>query len=287
MRTFPDIDCAQADLHLHSTASDGLLSPAQLMQTAQEAGLQVVGLTDHETLGGLDEAAQAAHRLGLTLIPGVEINTMAEDEVHILLYFVHEGMQELGALLQKVQQDRQDRCALFLERFRDLGKPISLEDLRLQPGTFCHRPHVADALLRRGYVTSRQEAFDRYLAAGKPGYVPRLKVDTQELLQLARRCGAVPVLAHPALIKKPALKDGNALAAYKEAGLLGIEAYHSKHSDGDCKHYLQLARSLGLTVTGGSDYHADPGSEVQPGNQRRRWQTAGQDVRALISLRTM
>ncbi len=266
------------DLHMHSTASDGIFSPADLASEVKKAGLTHFALTDHETMLGLKDAEEKSRELGLTFIPGVEINTAGKDEVHILLYFVHEGMEELTALLRLMNEDRKNRGQRMIERLNQLGINISLDDVDIPQGVFCNRPHLAQALVILGQVTTMKEAFDRYLGVGKAAYVERNRVETLDLIALARRNGAVPILAHPDLIRSPALRSDEAIAQMAQAGLLGIEAYHSRHNSAACKRWEQTARRHGLLVTGGSDFHR-PADEHGPlGCVLQKWSTVEEDL---------
>lgn len=274
------------DLHLHSNRSDGIFSPGQLVLKAREAGVNAMALTDHETLAGLAEAEQAASNLGLSFIPGVEINTAGDSEIHILLYHVHPGMAELTRLLEQISQDRQSRAYRFIDRFAELGIHLDIGDFEIPEGTDCNRPLVAKALVRKGIVKSTDEAFRNYLAVGKKAYVPRLRVETIEAIRLARREGAVPVLAHPELIRSAAFKTEANILELAAAGLMGIEAHHSKHSPSARTHWDQMARKLGLLVTGGSDFH-EPGDSHGPiGCQTEAWQHMQEDTEALLALKT-
>ena len=270
------------DLHLHSTASDGLLSPDDLVKGVKKAGVNVMALTDHETLAGLEMAEKAAAQHDIFFIPGIEINTGGEDEIHLLVYFVHDKMKELTELLKAISKDRQNRGSRFVSRFNELGIKLALEDLRISPGTDCNRLHFARALVSKGFVRSVAEAFDRYLAVGRPAYIPRLRLETCEVIKLARGLGTVPILAHPELIRKQPLKSLEAIRQLKEAGLMGIEAYHSKHSPTACKHWDHLARSLDLLVTGGSDFHEHQDDHGEIGSQSARWTFMQKDTERFL-----
>lgn len=272
----------RADLHLHSTASDGTLTPEELVKEVARQNISFMALTDHETMRGLDDAAKAAMKLGIQFIPGCEINTAGEDEVHLLFYFVDNSMKELTDLITSINADRKHRAEKFVKRFNELGIYLSLDDFQVPEGTQVHRPHVADALVRKGHVSSRQDAFQRYLAVGKPGYIPRLRVETVDAITLANRLGALVVLAHPGLIRNQDLISLNALAALKEAGLHGIEAYYSKHSPAVAAHWAKIAKDLNLLVTGGSDFHGFHDSHGPVGAHLKNWKTAKEDVDALF-----
>ncbi len=270
------------DLHMHSTASDGLYQPAELALQVKEAGINLFALTDHETMLGLSEARKASQELGLTFIPGVEMNTAGHDEVHVLLYFVDESMHELTELIRLMNEGRRNRGIRIIERLNELGIPILMEDLEIPEGVFCNRPHIANALIRLGHVSSYQEAFNRFLGVGKPAYIERTRAETLDVIALARRIGAVPVLAHPELIRRQELRSDEAIRQMVDAGLMGIEAYHSKHSPAASKKWEQTARELDLLVTGGSDFHR-PADEHGPlGCILNRWTSAHDDVSILL-----
>lgn len=276
-------DLYRADLHLHSSASDGALSPEMVVQKVADAGLNVMALTDHETMSGLPVAAGAAAERGILFIPGIEINTAGEDEVHVLLYFVDETMDELVRTLSIINRDRRERGLKFVQRFSRLGIRLTERDFRIPPDAFCNRPHVAQALVRLGHASSIEDAFDRYLAVGKPGYISRTRLETAEIIRMGRRMGAVPVLAHPGLIKEQALVSSNALEGLKGAGLMGIEAYHSMHTEDQCRQWDDVARGMGLLVTGGSDYHRDNDQHGPIGCMKGKWETMHQDTAALLA----
>ena len=241
-----------------------------------------MALTDHETLAGLELAEKAAAQNDIFFVPCIEINTGGEDEIHLLVYFVHDKMEGLTELLKAVSKDRQNRGSNFVSKFNELGIKLTLEDLQISPGTDCNRLHFARVLVRKGFVSSISEAFDRYLAVGRPAYIPRLRLETSEVIKLARGLGAVPVLAHPELIRKQPLKSLDTIRQLKDAGLMGIEAYHSKHSPTACKHWDHLARSLDLLVTGGSDFHEHQDNHGEIGSQSARWAFIQKDTEQLL-----
>ncbi len=272
----------RADLHAHTTASDGQFRPGEMVRMAAEAGVNLLAVTDHDTMAALDEARAAAGDCGITFVPGVELSTAGESEVHILAYFVHPGMKRLSQLLHEAREDRRTRGRRFMERFAELGLPYNEQDMGLADGTEVHRPHVARALVRRGYVSSLKESFDRYLAVGRPGYIARRRQESADVVRLIREEGAVPVLAHPGLIRETALKSPERLAQLKEAGLMGIEAYHSRHAPADCQRWDRTARDLGLLVTGGSDFHGVADSHGDIGSMMGKWPAMDADARALL-----
>lgn len=284
-RTLDEDRPVGADLHLHSRASDGALTPSQLVQACAGAGLTHIALTDHETISGVPEAKRVAGDLGIQFIPGVEINTAGSDHVHILLYFVHEGMGELMDMLADIYQERMARGPKIISKLNELGINISLNDLDIQKDTAIGRLHVALALKKLGIVQDEQQAFERYLDVRKPAYVPRKRYETMTVIQMARKLGALPVLAHPELIRDPSLKSREALAELKEAGLAGLEAFHSQQTKEECRQWELVARQLGFLITGGSDYHSDNDSHGAIGSQLERWTQVQEDMERFMSRR--
>ncbi len=241
----------RADLHTHTTASDGTLSPRELVWEAGRVGLRVLAVTDHDTVDGIAEATEEAGRLGIDLIPGVELSTdVPGTEVHILGYFVDWQDEEFGAVLRRLRQGRWARAQEMVRRLNRLGVPLAFQEVARQADGTLGRPHVARALVAGGYVASFQEAFDRYLAKGRPAYVERERFTPEEALQAVLRAGGVPVFAHP-------LWGGERerVARLVECGLRGIEAYYPDHSPQDVRRFLDWAQEFGLLATGGSDYH--------------------------------
>lgn len=243
------------DLHTHSIHSDGTLAPAALVQEAARRGLRVLGLTDHDTLDGLAEAEAEADRLGLELVPGVELSTGGqggEPEIHLLGYFVDREDPELRAGLTGFAGARIERMGLILERLASAGVPVEPERVRrlAGPGTV-GRPHIARALIERGHVADMGEAFDRYLASGRPGFVPRPKVEPERGVALIRAAGGVAVLAHP-------FGTGEVeavVARLVPVGLGGMEVYYGEYDERARAELGAVAARWGLIPTGGSDFH--------------------------------
>jgi predicted metal-dependent phosphoesterase TrpH len=249
---------ALVDLHTHTTASDGLLSPSELMRHAAEAGLAGIAVTDHDTTAGLEEAVQAGRALGLEVVPGVEISTSHSDvEVHLLGYWVDPGHTELNRQMASRRDDRDVRAREMVDRLHGLGVHIEYEDVLCQAGKGAvGRPHVAAALVAKGWVQSRQEAFDRYIADGRPAAVPKPVFPLGEAIQLLLSMGAVPVCAHPGLLKRPEL-----LNEMPGLGLAGLEVFYPKHLPEQQRELQAFAGAHGLVATGGSDFHGP----TQPG----------------------
>jgi predicted metal-dependent phosphoesterase TrpH len=240
------------DLHTHSTASDGLLSPARLVALATERGLRVLALTDHDTTDGLPEAQAAAAAAGLRFIPGVELSTHVEaGEVHVLGYFIDPGHPALRAALAQFRAAREGRAATIVERLTAAGAPIQLERVLSFASGSIGRPHVARALVEAGHATSINDAFERWLVRGRPGYVERYRLTPPDAVRLIRAAGGVPVLAHPhSADDLPRL-----LPELVAAGLAGIECYYGDYDDARKRSYLALAARYDLVPSGGTDFH--------------------------------
>lgn len=245
------------DLHTHTTASDGLLSPEALVQAVQAAHLDVFSITDHDTLDALAEAETHARGRGLRLITGIELSAMwrKKFELHLLGYFFDPADSHLLGFLRERREARRVRLTAMLNRLRGVGIAIAAEDvLALARDGNVGRPHLARVLVQRGFVSSPDEAFERYLGEGKPAYVPRPDVSIAEAIQVIHAVGGLASLAHPGLHN-----HDEALPDLAAAGLDAIEVYHVAHTPGQAKHYRRLAGRWGLAVTGGSDFHGAKG----------------------------
>ncbi len=244
----------QVDLHIHSTASDGKLSPAALMQKAAEIGLKYVALTDHDSIAGITPAIAAAKAYpGLTFIPGVEISTdLPDGEAHILGYFMDYTSPEFERQLEKFRDSRIGRGQRMVEKLAGLGLKIDWARVQEIAGDgSIGRPHVAQAMMEKGYVKTFEEAFDIYIGHGRPAYVEREKMLPQEAVALIIRAKGIPALAHPFTVKDPPA----IVKSLKPAGLAGIEAYYKDNTTAATKATLQMAQHYGLIATGGTDYH--------------------------------
>lgn len=271
------------DLHAHTAASDGVLSATQVVARAQERSVNLLAVTDHDTLLALDEAAAAAPAHGVQLIPGVEISAAGRDEVHVLGYFVNARMRRLQRLLQRLRDDRVRRCDACLARLEGLGLPVLKDELRLAPGVAGGRPLIARAMVRRGYVSSVEEAFERYLAAGRPAYIERYCLDPADAIALLKEEGAVPVLAHPGLLPYDGKDLNDRIDEWVGCGLMGIEAYHPQHAPQAQARWAAEARRRGLMVTGGSDFHDALPPHADLGQMLPLWDSACEDAARLLA----
>lgn len=242
---------AIADLHAHTTASDGTYTPRELVELAKKNGLAAVAVTDHDTTGGLDEAQAAGRELGVEVVPGIELSTVFEGkEVHVLGYFYDPEHPELLELTRKMREDRLNRMDKMILKLQEAGLDITREEVQAEAQGAIGRPHFARVLMKKGYVATMPEAFDKYLASGRPGYVERLKLTPEDAVRVILAAGGVPVVAHPGLFDKDYLFD-----TLVPLGLVGLEAFHPDHSPEKRKHYASLAAHHGLLATGGSDFH--------------------------------
>jgi predicted metal-dependent phosphoesterase TrpH len=248
------------DLHTHSTASDGLYAPAELIKHASEAGLSIIALTDHDTTNGLAEALAAGEARHLEVIPGIEVNTdLPGTEVHVLGYFLEYQQVAFQHTLQTLREMRVTRAQRMVEKLQALGLKITWERVRELAAGTVGRPHVAAALVEQGYAESVADAFNRYLGRDKPGYVPRYKLAPLDAIRLINSVHGLPVLAHPIGITE--LED--ILPSLCEAGLAGIEVYYGDYEPKAVKYLRKLADTYYLIPTGGSDYHG-PGIHPTP-----------------------
>ena len=242
------------DLHIHSTASDGRLSPVDIIRKSAEEGLAVIALTDHDTVDGIDPALKAVRAFPwLTLIPGVEISTdVTEGEVHVLGYFINHTDRDLEAALEKMRNSRQERARRMVTKLHSMGCHIRWERiLEIAGGGAIGRPHIAQAMIEKGYVESLKEAFSRYVGRDGPAYVNRYKVTPTQAVELVLQANGLPVMAHPLTVREPESMVIN----LKAAGLIGIEAYYAGYTKEDIERLVGIADRYGLVTTGGTDYH--------------------------------
>ncbi len=255
------------DLHLHTTHSDGSLPPAEVLALAHKAGVTALAITDHDITTGLPEALEAGARLGIDVIPGVEISSrFGENELHILGYFLDWQDQALDTRLAGLRASRHRRNPLIIEQLRALGCDITYDEVKELAGTeSVGRPHIAHVLMKKGYVKSAKKAFDRFLAHGKPAYVPRELPEPVEAMAWIRAANGVPVLAHPLWARQ----DGEGLfklcEKLKAEGLGGMEVHYSTHNPKQTAALLDIARRLDLLVTGGSDFHGLTKPDIEVG----------------------
>lgn len=261
---------SRIDLHLHTTHSDGSLRPAEVLQLAAKASVAALAITDHDITSGIPEATAAGFELGIEVIPGVEISSFdGRSELHILGYCLDWQDPVLDERLATLRASRHRRNPLIIERLRGAGLDVTYEEVRALAGTeSVGRPHIAQLLMQKKYVSSAKEAFDRYLAEGKPAYVARELPAPAEAIHWIRDAKGIAVLAHPTWVKDAGDGLYPCLKALKDAGLDGLEVHYSTHSRSQTANYLEMAQRLGLLVTGGSDYHGVTKPDIEVGYGR-------------------
>ncbi|HNA45846.1 MAG: PHP domain-containing protein [Nitrospira sp.] len=258
---------SRIDLHLHTTHSDGSCSTAEVMAFAKQAGLTALAITDHDIVDGIPEATAIGKELGIEVVPGVEISSrLGESELHILGYFLNWTDPLLAQRLSTLRDSRHLRNPKIVQRLNELGIPITYEEVRALAGTeSVGRPHIARLLMEKKFVTSAKEAFDRYLANGRPAFVDRELPEPAEAVRWIREAGGVPVLAHPTWVRTSAEGLRVLVRDLKAAGLGGMEVHYSTHTPSQTTEYLDLARQCDLLVTGGSDFHGVTKPDIDVG----------------------
>ncbi len=253
------------DLHTHTHYSDSTVSPAELVQQAREAGLHVIAVTDHDTLQGIPEAMEEGLRWGIEVIAGVELSTEENGkDIHILGYLMDLHHPELQERLALFRQVREERAYKIVEKLKGMGVHLDPERVKEIAGHgSIGRPHIAKALIEKGYVADVKEAFERYLGYDSPAYVPKYKMKPIEAIQLILRAGGIPVIAHPAYYQDP-----DYVIYLQKHGLMGVEVWHSDHSPEDIELYRSLAEKHGLLMTGGSDYHGAKKKHIRLGDMK-------------------
>lgn len=254
---------SSVDLHCHSTASDGLLTPAGLVTYASERGLSAIGLCDHDSTSGVAQAMATGAELGVTVIPGVELSSEIEGlQAHILGYFIDPQSESLQKEFTWMNQSRRERVGRIVQNLTTAGYPISVDDVMALAGDgTVGRPHVARVLVANGYAESVSDAFARFLTRGKPGYAISEKITPEGAIQAINRAGGVAVLAHPWSTKDPL----GAVKRLQPVGLTGLECYYGEYTPAVREDLAKLARAYDLIATGGSDFHGQGMKSVDLG----------------------
>lgn len=262
------------DLHSHTNESDGTLTPAELVSLAKRIGLDAIAITDHDTFTGYEKACPFAREANLDVLCGIELNSrlyLETDEdrryVHILSYFPEAPLSQFREWLAGEQEDRRTRNRRLIQALQDRGIEITLEEVEARGRSMAGRPHFARILVEKGYAADSDDAFHRYLGETAPSYVERESQTTEEAIQITRSGGGIPVIAHPVRLSLPRDVERDVFLRLKDAGLLGLEVYHSEHSPELQRYYQRLADELDLLPTGGSDFHgaAKPGVKLGRG----------------------
>ena len=258
------------DLHAHSTVSDGSDPPEKVAELAAAAGCRAVALTDHDRLDGLPAAAARAATVGVELVPGCELSCeWSPGTMHVLVYFVEPGEGPLQRELDRLQRARDERNVRLAERLGRLGLPVSYEEMAEEAhGPGVGRPHAAAVLVRKGVVATVQEAFDRWLAKGRPGYVEKERLTPVDAARLAAASGGVTVLAHPLSLELGSAELEGVVTELHDLGYAGLEAVYARYSAAEREALLGLARRHDLVATGGSDYHGTYKPDLSIGTGR-------------------
>lgn len=248
-----------SDLHMHTRCSDGLLNPEELVEAAKAAGLNYIAITDHDTVNGICQLYEAGlyPAKGIKIIPGIEFSAHHEtQEIHILGYNIDIYDKNLTDRLNDVVEGRWDRFSNMVKRLQEMEYDISETDVLEIAGdsTSISRSHIAQALVKKGYFPTVKDCFDEVLEKGRPAYVSHFLLEPEEIIDLIKQSGGIPVLAHPKLIK-----DDTLVEQLLKQGIEGVEAYYPKHSPEDTERYVAMANKYNLMITGGSDFHGIPG----------------------------
>jgi predicted metal-dependent phosphoesterase TrpH len=261
------------DLHIHSTASDGSLTPAEIIDHAQRLNLAAIAITDHDSIYGSKEALRTGIPPSLKFLTGVEISAAhppffpGSGSFHILGYCIRLDNYAFNQTLNRLQQARKNRNPKILKRLNELGLKISLEDVNQTVANGqLGRPHIAHAMFKMGFVESMDEAFDKFLGAGKPAYVDKDRIGCEEAIKIIRGAGGVPVLAHPALLNiDDDCRLDELIQNLIKIGMRGIEVYYPEHSSEQIQHYTELADKYHLLMTGGTDFHGSITPKIEMG----------------------
>jgi predicted metal-dependent phosphoesterase TrpH len=253
------------DLHVHTNASDGLLSPDEVVAAAKEKHLAAISITDHDTTDGFTAVFDSAQENGIELVAGVELSCIyMEVDVHILGYYIDHKNPDFVRRIKEYRQERYKRGKAMVSKLNEIGINISMDTVKAIAGeASVGRPHVAEALLREEFVRTFDEAFARYLGYHAPAYVPKKHLDVKDAIELIHKIGGVAVLAHPGTLKRDKF-----IPDFAEMGLDGLEAYHSLHKKAMVDHYKKLAKKYNMIFTGGSDCHGPRKGSILIGTQR-------------------
>lgn len=243
------------DLHVHTSASDGILSPYKVVKLASELNLKIISITDHDTVGGIEESLEASVSYGIKVIPGIEISCeLDEEEVHILGYLINYKDPNFLEFLKKMQNERRQRVEKILNKLEQSGFIVSQKSVfkLSNNSSSVGRPHIAQALVNSGYAADSQQAFDKLIGKNCLGYVPRNKLSTSDAIKLIINAGGVPVLAHPSFM--PGIDKVNKII---KQGIRGLEVFYPDHKWESINKLLDIAKKYNLIITGGSDFHGD------------------------------
>lgn len=254
-----------ADLHVHTIFSDGMFLPEEAVKTAVGLGLKAIAITDHDCIEGITPAMEAAKNTDLEIIPGIEISAYVEDtEIHLLGYFLDWQEPSLVERLNRMKENRRKRMMKMIQRLQEQGLDISEQDVfEIDLRGTVGRLHLAHVMMEKGFISSTKEAFGKYIGGGKPCFVQHKRLDCTEAINMVIKAGGVPVLAHPGVSGVDKY-----IPVLVEAGIKGLEVYHTDHSSADNDRYLKLTEKYSLLVTGGSDCHGMKKGSILMGRVR-------------------
>ena len=270
------------DLHIHTTASDGVLTPSKVVLRAKERGVNLLAVSDHDSLDGVSEAQETAQKENIQIISAVEFSCGGEAEVHVLGYGLSPDAREVRDVLARMKAERETRADKMIAKLDKLGMHLKKQEIDAAPDAVKGRAQIARTLIAKGYVHSIQDAFDRLIGVGCPAYVPREKLLVTDAIALILRNGGVPVLAHPGLIKMEPAAFYALFDVWQDAGMMGVEVYHPAHRMHAFSQWDHFARSRGLLVTGGSDFHEAGDKHADIGEMLPYWLKAQEDAERLM-----
>lgn len=259
------------DLHIHTTASDGSLTPTQVVQLARKKGFSLIAVTDHDTMGGVAEALEAGKKYNVDVVPGVEISSGVTLEVHMLGYGMSPDHPVMKAMMEDMRAARVERMERIIENLQKMGVPITVEEVEAVAGGAIGRPHIAQVLIAHGLVPDVRTAFREYIGVGAKAYVERRKMTSEQVVAIIRAAGGVPVLAHGGLLRISEVELNQWIDSMAKKGLMGLECYHNAHTPQMERLLRAAAERNGLLVTGGSDFHGASRPDVEMGTGLSRW----------------
>ena len=259
------------DLHIHTTASDGSLTPTQVVQLARKKGFSLIAVTDHDTMGGVAEALEAGKKYNVDVVPGVEISSGVTLEVHMLGYGMSPDHPVMKAMMEDMRAARVERMERIIENLQKMGVPITVEEVEAVAGGAIGRPHIAQVLIAHGLVPDVRTAFREYIGVGAKAYVERRKMTSEQGIANIRDAGGVPVLAHGGLLRISEVELNQWIDSMAKKGLMGLECYHNAHTPQMERLLRAAAERNGLLVTGGSDFHGASRPDVEMGTGLSRW----------------
>lgn len=257
------------DLHTHSTASDGSMRPSELVRHAKQEGLAAIAVTDHDSVDGVEEALEEGKKIGIEVIAGVEIGVEFNPEMHILGYFFGDDYKKMAGVLETLRANREERNPKIVKKLNEMGFDITMDEVMAAArGNVVGRPHIAKALLDKGYVESVSEAFNKYLSSGRPAYFKKDRLTPYQGVQEILKAGGIPVLAHPMYLELEFEQLDELLKKMKRDGLKGMEVYYVDNSEAATDMFRSLAEKYGLLATGGSDFHGKFKPDIALGSGR-------------------